>query len=48
MFMQNFSFLASTQTELGTFLSIFEENFRNFQENSFDIFWKIEDFLKKN
>jgi hypothetical protein len=34
MFMQNFSSLASTQTVLDTFLTIFEENFRNFQENS--------------
>jgi hypothetical protein len=34
MFMQNFSSLASSQTDLDTFLTIFEENFRIFQENS--------------
>jgi hypothetical protein len=34
MFMQNFSFLVCTQTDLDTFLTIFEENFRIFQENS--------------
>jgi hypothetical protein len=34
MFMQNFSFIASTQTDTDTFLTIFEENFRIFQENS--------------
>jgi hypothetical protein len=34
MFMQNFSSLASIQTDLDTFLTIFEENFRIFQENS--------------
>jgi hypothetical protein len=34
MFIQNFSFLASTQINLNTFLTIFEENFRIFQENS--------------
>jgi hypothetical protein len=34
MFMQNFSSLACTQTDLDTFLTIFEENFRIFQENS--------------
>jgi hypothetical protein len=32
--MQNFSSLASTQTDLDTFLTIFEENSRIFQENS--------------
>jgi hypothetical protein len=32
--MQNFSSIASTQTDLNTFLTIFEENFRIFQENS--------------
>jgi hypothetical protein len=32
--MQNFSSLASTQTDTDTFLTIFEENFRIFQENS--------------
>jgi hypothetical protein len=34
MFMQNFSSLASNQTDLDIFLTIFEENFRTFQENS--------------
>jgi hypothetical protein len=34
MFMQNFSSLACTQTDLDKFLTIFEENFRTFQENS--------------
>jgi hypothetical protein len=34
MFMQNFSSQASSQTDLDTFLTIFEENFRIFQENS--------------
>jgi hypothetical protein len=34
MFMQNFSSLASTQTDLDKVLTIFEENFRIFQENS--------------
>jgi hypothetical protein len=34
MFMQNISSLACTQTDLDTFLTIFEENFRIFQENS--------------
>jgi hypothetical protein len=34
MFMQNVRSLASTQTHLDTFLTIFEENFRIFQENS--------------
>jgi hypothetical protein len=34
MFMQNFSSLACTQTDLDTFLNIFEEKFRIFQENS--------------
>jgi uncharacterized HAD superfamily protein len=34
MFMQNFSSLACTQTDLDKFLTIFEENFRIFQENS--------------
>jgi hypothetical protein len=33
--MQNFSSLASTQTDLDTLLTIFEENSRIFQEN----FW---------
>jgi hypothetical protein len=33
MFMQNFSCLASTQTDFDKFLAIFEENFRIFQEN---------------
>jgi hypothetical protein len=32
--MQNFSSLACTQTDLDTFLSILEENFRIFQKNS--------------
>jgi ribosomal protein S17E len=32
--MQNFSSLASTQTDLDKFLTIFEENSRIFQENS--------------
>jgi hypothetical protein len=32
--MQNFSSLACTQTDLDKFLTIFEENFRIFQENS--------------
>jgi hypothetical protein len=32
--MQNFISLASIQTDKGTFLTIFEENFRIFQENS--------------
>jgi hypothetical protein len=31
---QNFSSLASTQMNLDTFLTIFEENIRIFQENS--------------
>jgi hypothetical protein len=34
MFMQYFSFLACTQTDLDKFVTIFEENFRIFQENS--------------
>jgi hypothetical protein len=34
MFMQNFSSLACTQTDLDKFLTIFEENIRIFQENS--------------
>jgi hypothetical protein len=34
MSLQNFSFLACNQTGLDTFLTIFEENFRIFQENS--------------
>jgi hypothetical protein len=34
MGMQNFSSIASNQTDLNTFLTIFEENFRIFQENS--------------
>jgi hypothetical protein len=34
MFMQNVSSLASIQTDFDTFLTIFEENFRIFQENS--------------
>jgi hypothetical protein len=34
MGMQNFSSLASSQTDLDKFLTIFEENFRIFQENS--------------
>jgi hypothetical protein len=34
MFMQNFSSLAYTQSDLDTFLTIFEENFEIFQENS--------------
>jgi hypothetical protein len=34
MFMQNFSSLACTQTDLDDFLTIFEENSRIFQENS--------------
>jgi hypothetical protein len=37
MFMQNFSSLACTQTDLDIFLTIFEENFRIFQENSLEI-----------
>jgi hypothetical protein len=32
--MQNFSSLVCIQTDLDTFLTIFEENFRIFQENS--------------
>jgi hypothetical protein len=32
--MQNFSSLAGTQTDLDTFFTLFEENFRIFQENS--------------
>jgi hypothetical protein len=32
--MQNFSSLASTLTDLDKILTIFEENFRVFQENS--------------
>jgi hypothetical protein len=32
--MQNFSSLACTQTDLDIFLTIFDENFRIFQENS--------------
>jgi hypothetical protein len=31
--MQNFRSLACTQTDLDTFLTIFEEKFRIFQEN---------------
>jgi hypothetical protein len=34
MFMQNFGSLACTQTDIDTILTIFEENFRIFQENS--------------
>jgi hypothetical protein len=34
MIMQNFSSLASTQTDLDKFLTIFEENSRIFQKNS--------------
>jgi hypothetical protein len=34
MFMQNFNSLACTQTDFDKFLTIFEENFRIFQENS--------------
>jgi hypothetical protein len=34
MFMQYFSFLVSTQTDLDKFLTIFEENSWIFQENS--------------
>jgi hypothetical protein len=34
MFIQNLSSLASTQTDLDKFLTIFEENSRIFQENS--------------
>jgi hypothetical protein len=34
MFMQNFSSLACSQTDLDTFLNICEENVRIFQENS--------------
>jgi hypothetical protein len=34
MGMQNISSLVCTQTDLDTFLTIFEENFRIFQENS--------------
>jgi hypothetical protein len=34
MFMLNFSSLACTQTDLDQFLTIFEENFSFFQENS--------------
>jgi hypothetical protein len=34
MLMENFSTLAGTQMDLDTFLTIFEENFRIFQENS--------------
>jgi hypothetical protein len=34
MFMQNFRSLACTQTDLDTILTIFEDNFRIFQENS--------------
>jgi hypothetical protein len=34
MFMQNFGSLAYTQTNLDTFLTIFEENSRILQENS--------------
>jgi hypothetical protein len=33
MFMQNFCSLAYTQTDLDKFLTIFEENSRNFQKN---------------
>jgi hypothetical protein len=32
--MQNFASLASTQTDLDTFLTSFEEKFEDFQENS--------------
>jgi hypothetical protein len=32
--MPNFSSLPATQTDLDTFLTIFQENFRVFQENS--------------
>jgi hypothetical protein len=34
MFMQNFSSVASTQTDLDKFLAIFEENSWIFQEHS--------------
>jgi hypothetical protein len=34
MIMPNFSSLASTQTDLENFLTIFEANFRILQENS--------------
>jgi hypothetical protein len=36
MFIQNLSSLAFNQTDLDTFLTIFEENFRIFQENSLE------------
>jgi hypothetical protein len=41
MFMLNFSSLTCTQTDLDKFLTIFEENFRIFQENSLACFKKI-------
>jgi hypothetical protein len=34
MFMQNFSSLACTQTDLDIYVTSFEENFRIVQENS--------------
>jgi hypothetical protein len=40
--MQNFRSLASTQTDLDIFLTIFEENFRIFQENSLENSKKIQ------
>jgi hypothetical protein len=45
MFMQNFSSVASTQTDLDTFLTIFEENFRIFQENSLANSKKFQTYL---
>jgi hypothetical protein len=46
MFMQNFSSLASTQTDLDTFLTILEENFRIFQENSIANSKKIQTWVR--
>jgi hypothetical protein len=42
MFMQNFSSLASIQTDIDTFLTIFEENSRIFQENFLENSKKIQ------
>jgi hypothetical protein len=42
--MQNFSSLASTQMDLDKFLTIFEENSRIFQENSYASSKKFQKF----
>jgi ribosomal protein S17E len=45
MDMQNFSSLDCNQTDLSTFMTIFEENFRIFQENSLENSIKLQTWV---